>query len=165
MPPAPEAPSRGKGVDFKHPGGKEALIAGGAALGLALLYFWWKNRQAANAQTAAGTAAGAASPTALLTAWFHDHAGSSPANTVTVPNVVGLNDTAADAALKAVGLTAEGGNEPKGGFGKATSIVTSQSPPAGTAVKPGSAVSLTFKVTQPKKPPPKKGGGDDSGES
>jgi hypothetical protein len=166
MPPAPEAPSRGKGVDFKHPGGKEALIAGGAALGLALLYFWWKNRQAANAQqSAAGTSApGAASPTALLTAWFHDHAGSSPANTVTVPNVVGLNDTAADAALKAVGLTVSDSNEPKGGFGKATATVSSQSPPAGTAVKPGSAVSLTFAVKQPagKKT---SGGGDSSGDA
>jgi hypothetical protein len=164
MPPAPAAPSR-KGVDFKHPGGKEALIAGGVALGAALLYFWWKGRQAASAQSAADTSAsGAASPTALITAWFHDHAGSSPANTVTVPNVVGLNDTAADAALKAVGLTTADSNEPKGGFGKATATVSSQSPPAGTAVKPGSAVSLTFKVKQPagKK---SSGGGDSGGDS
>jgi PASTA domain len=165
MPPAPATPSRKSGLDFKHPGGKEALLAGGAALGLALLYFWWKNRQAANATAAEQAAASAASPTALLTSWFRDHAGSSPSHTVTVPNVVGLSDDAADAAVKAVGLTVSDTNEPAGGFGKATATVSSQSPPAGTAVKPGSAVSLTFKVTQPKKPAPKKSSGDSGGDS
>lgn len=161
MPPAPEA--RKKGVDFGHPGGKEALIGGGVALGLALVYFWWKNRQAANASAAEQSAQAAASPTALLVSWFRDHAGSSPSHTVTVPNVVGLSDTAADAAIKAVGLTVTDSDEPAGGFGKATATVSSQSPPAGTAVKPGSAVSLTFKVVHPKVSGKKSGAGD-SGE-
>jgi PASTA domain len=159
MPPAPA--TRKGGLDFKHPGGKEALLAGGVALGAALLYFWWKNRQASEA-AAADQAAQAASPTALITSWFRDHAGSSPSHTVTVPNVIGLSDDAADAAVKAVGLKVIDTNEPAGGFGKATATVSSQSPPAGTAVKPGSGVTLTFKVTQPKKTPTKKDSGGDS---
>ena len=159
----------GKKVDFKHPGGKEALIAGGVALGLALLYFWIKGRQQSAAAANQQASTGVNSPTALLFSWIRDHQSSST-TTVTVPNVVGLNDTAADAAIKAVGLAVRDANEPTGGFGKATATVMSQSPAGGASVAPGSVVTLTFKVTQPaprgqRSPaqPVAKGGGD-SGE-
>jgi PASTA domain-containing protein len=171
MAPAPAAPAARKGVDFRHPGGKEALIGGGAALLLALAYFWWKGRKAA-APAAAGSGT-AMSPTAVLSAWFQDHdgRGGGASGNVTVPNVVGLNDTAADAAIRAVGLTVSDTNEPKGGFGKATATVTSQSPSAGSSVARGSGVSLTFKTSRPQKQPaagasrPMMGGGGDSGEA
>ena len=166
MAPAPEAPK--KGLDFKHPGGKEALLAGGVALGLALLYFWYKNRQAANAaaanQSASGSS-GTSSPTALLMSWIHDHQSSTSGGTmVTVPNVVGMGDTAADAAISAVGLKVKDANEPKGGFGKNIGqyTVTSQSPAAGAKVAPGSTVTLTF--TKTAAATAKKAGGGDSGE-
>lgn len=150
---APEPAAR-KGLDLRHPGGKEYLLAGGIALGLGLLYFWWKNRQAPAATTAAtpdDTAAPAGtpvSPTGLLTAWIHDHQSSSSA-TVAVPNVVGRSADTARAVLKAAGLKQTTTNEPAGGFGKDTATVRSQSPPAGTAVKPGSDVALTYTVKTP----------------
>lgn len=31
--------------NWRQPGGKEYLIVGGAALGIGIIYFWWKNRQ------------------------------------------------------------------------------------------------------------------------
>jgi beta-lactam-binding protein with PASTA domain len=152
---APEPAAR-KGLDLRHPGGKEYLLAGGIALGLGLLYFWWKNRETPAASTAASpddstTAAGTpVSPTGTLLAWFHDHQSSSSA-TVTVPNVVGRSADTARAVLKAAGLKQTTTNEPAGGFGKDTATVRSQSPPAGTAVKPGSDVDLDYTIRAPAK--------------
>jgi hypothetical protein len=137
----------GKGLDWKHPGGKEALVAGGVALGLALIYFWWKNRQ--SQQAAANQQASTAnSPTAVLMSWIHDHQSSSTSTgaTVAVPNVVGMDDPDADAAIASAGLKVKDANEPKGGFGKnQTKVkVASQFPAANTKVAPGSTVTLTF---------------------
>jgi PASTA domain len=138
----PPDPGPRKGLNFGHPGGKEFLLAGGAAVLAALAWFWWKNRQTAAAgqsSPATGTSTGGpTSPTGLLTAWFQDHAGSSASVTVTVPNVTGLSAEAARAAVGAVGLIATGD-------GEAQDTVTAQSPPAGTAVRPGSAVDLTLR--------------------
>ena len=163
MAPAPAAPSGKKGIDFKHPGGKEALIAGGVALGLALLYFWYKNRQSSQAAAANTAAAGTLSPTAMFMSWVHDHSSSSTVNGagVKVPNVVGMTDTAADATITALGLKVKDANEPTGGFGdNGTNKVTGQSPAAGTSVATGSTVTLTFADATKKKVTSKKGGGD-----
>jgi hypothetical protein len=94
---------------------------------------------------------------------------------VTVPNVVGMTDTAGDAAITAVGLKVKDANERKGGGGGGAKI-SSQSPAGGAMVAQGSTVTLTFggemapgkRVTggHPRKPGPKprpritpKGGG------
>ena len=161
MAPAPAPASSKKGLDFKHPGGKEALVAGGVALGLALLYFWWKNRQQQQGQGQGQGKGGPNSPTALLVSWMHDHQ-SSPGEgsgrpVVTVPNVIGKTDMAADAAITSAGLKVKDTNERKGGSG-GTSKVTSQAPSGGTKVKPGSTVSITLG-----EPAKTGGGGGDSG--
>lgn len=175
MAPAPaQAPAKKGGVDFKHPGGKEFLIAGGVALGLALLYFWWKGRQQQQQGQGQGQGGGkAGSPTAVFSAWLQDHAGTGAGGggngdgghpgrgQVAVPNVVGLTDTAADAAITAVGLKVGDTNEPKGGFGH-TATVESQAPSAGTRVKHGSEVHLTFNQRKTSKT---HGGSGDSGEA
>ncbi len=82
MTPAPAAPDRKKGgLDLRHPGAKEYLIVGGAVLGLALVYFWWKGKQApapaaGGGKGSPGTATGLS--TGDLVTWMHDHAGSPP---------------------------------------------------------------------------------------
>lgn len=45
------------GLDLKNPGGKEILIVGGGALGLALLYFYFKGKTSTAATPAASTGA------------------------------------------------------------------------------------------------------------
>lgn len=67
-----------------------------------------------------------------------------PAKTATVPNEIGRHDLAtANAAVTSAGLVAaDKGNSGVGNLG----TVTSQFPAAGTAVVPGSTVSLTYTV-------------------
>jgi hypothetical protein len=90
-------------------------------------------------------------------------AGGSPGGAqVDVPNVVGMTDTAGDAAITAAGLKVVDKNEKKGGSGGSTKI-TGQSPAGGTMVARGSSVEITLGTpakgagSQPKKPAPKKG--------
>jgi hypothetical protein len=165
MSPAPAA--RKSGVDFRHPGGKEALIAGGVALGLGLLYMWWKNRQSAAAATAAAPAAAdttpsaaSTSPTGLLTAWFHDHAGTTTTTTAgsttttttggstgsatgTVPDVTGKRVNTAIAELRAAGFGYKSGSGSRNP--NHTYVVSGQSPAGGASAAPGSTVTLDFR--------------------
>lgn len=65
-------------VDWKNPGGKEYLIAGGLALGA---WFLYRRLSGKTAASTAGTAGGqVATPTGLstetLTLWIKDHAGT-----------------------------------------------------------------------------------------
>jgi PASTA domain len=168
MPPAPAAPKR-KAVDLAHPGPREYLIFGGAALAAGLIYLWWKNRQAAPAAAAADNSSqGATSPTGILTAWFHDHAGgntttTTTAGTVTVPDVVGKRVNTAIAELRAAGFgykSGSGSRNPKLEY-----TVTAQSPAGGTKAPAGSVVTLDFKTASPAPAPAGGGGGEgeDSG--
>jgi len=106
-------PAGGKkilGLNLGNPGAKEYLIVGGGALGLFLVYRWWKNRQAApataNSQGTPCTAAdgsagtmdssgncigsGTTAPstatglsTSALLAWIQDHSSSTTTTTTT----------------------------------------------------------------------------------
>jgi beta-lactam-binding protein with PASTA domain len=86
-----------------------------------------------------------------------DHDGQSGRHDVrvTVPDVVGKTDTAADAELGSLGLKVKDANERKGGSGGGTKVI-SQAPSPGTKVAPGSTVTITLAA------PAKKG--SDSGE-
>jgi hypothetical protein len=83
--PRTDPPARKSGgFSFANPGTKEYLTAAGVALGLALLYFWYKKNhpsKAASTATPADTSAGPATPTGLntgqLLAWIHDHQSST----------------------------------------------------------------------------------------
>lgn len=165
MAPAPAAspPARRKGLDLGNPGAKEYVIVGGSALGLALLYFWWKNRQAGT--TAAGTAAAPAgtttstTPTGLSTAelwsWISDHHSSKTTKTtrkaggghghdghrehkVKVPDVTGDKYMAGAKEIRGRHLIAQRGTPFVG-------TVRRESPHAGTSVRPGTVVTLSGK--------------------
>lgn len=153
------------GLDFKHPGGKEYAVALGAVAAVGLAYYLYKKHQAA-AAAASNTAPSttASSPTGLLLSWMRDHSSSSTTGggKVTVPNVVGMTDAAADAAITGAGLKVADVGEPAGGVGQNGTnpayTVASQSPAAGSKVQSGSTVTVTFKHVA--KTPAKKSGGD-----
>jgi hypothetical protein len=110
---APAAPARKKGFSLSKPGTKEYLIIGGIALAAGLVYFWWKNKQAAAAGSSAGTGSPegpASSPTGLslaqLMLWIHDQQ-SSPA-----PSTATTTTTSTKAAPKHhVPVKSEGGDK------------------------------------------------------
>jgi hypothetical protein len=77
-----------KGFDLGNPGGKEYVIIGGAALGLALLYIWFKNRSKPPAPAGGASAGGRiSSPTGVTTGdlwtWIQDHTRSTTTTTTT----------------------------------------------------------------------------------
>lgn len=179
--PPPSSPARSSsGNDFfskKYgplPGWGWAVLAGGVAVAY-LLYRKYKAAQDAAAQqsnqsyTASGIDYGPQLATIQeeiqnLQAGDHDKDVDANGN-VTVPDVVGLTDTAGDAKIMAAGLKVKDVNEKAGGSGGGTKI-TAQSPAGGTKVKPGSTVSVTLgsgssvkkPSSQPRKPsgPPAK---------
>lgn len=129
-------------------------IVGGALLA----YYYWKNKQTAATQPATGTSASDV-PQFVNQTYVSTSPPSAPGTgtgQVSVPNVVGMTDTAGDAAITAAGLKVVDTNEAKGGSGGSTKI-TGQSPAGGTMVAQGSSVSVTLGTpTAAKKPPPKK---------
>jgi hypothetical protein len=134
-------------------------IIGGALLA----YYYWKNKTTATTQPADTTNASQVPQFVNQTYTTVNPPGAPGATTgtggtgqVSVPNVVGMTDTAGDAAITAVGLKVVDTNEAKGGSGGSTKI-TGQSPAGGTMVAQGSSVSVTLGTpTAAKKPPPKK---------
>jgi hypothetical protein len=143
--PAPPA-ARRRGFSLTSPGPKEYLIVGGAALGLFLLYDWWKNRTAAATSSTGSTGSGSApsTPTGLstsaLTAFFQDFQSStrpSGSTKVKVPNVVGQRREEAGPVIRRAGLVAD--------FSAREGVVTREEPKAGSSVEKGSSVSLTLK--------------------
>src|SRR5580658_2134246 len=148
--------SSSKGFSLTKPGAKEYLIIGGVALAAGLLYFWWKNKQAA-ASTAAdtGTGSGQSTPTGLSTgqlwSWISDHNSSTtttsttPAGTATVPTVTGKRGEDAKDAITAAGFKPlqTPATTPKG----KTTKVTSQNPKGGSKAAKGSDVAYAVSVT------------------
>lgn len=165
MAPAPAAPDTRRGLNLGSPGAKEYLIIGGAALGLGLLYFWWKGRHPAAAPASSSGKAAPATVTGLNTAsfsaWIHDHTsspsdddderrrrrredddddktGSHKRHEVTVPDVVGERYMTGSEKIADAGLIAQR-SSPFVGY------VRSQSPHAGTKVRRNSIVTLRGK--------------------
>jgi hypothetical protein len=155
--------SNSKGFSLTKPGAKEYLIIGGVALAAGLLYFWWKNKQAAAstaADTGTGTGSGPSTPTGLSTgqlwSWISDHNSSTTttsttpptttaAGTATVPTVTGKRGEDAKDAITAAGFKPlqTPATTPKG----KTTKVTSQNPKGGSKAAKGSDVAYAVSVT------------------
>lgn len=164
MAPAPAAKPAAprKGLNLTQPGAKEYLIVGGSALGLALLYFWWKSRHAAAAAasspSSSGSGTSSSTPTGLSTQelwhWISDHQSSRTTRTVhrdhhggghgghgqqpkvTVPDVTGEKYMQAAKEIRARGLIAQRGTPFVG-------TVRRESPHESTHVRRGTVVTLS----------------------
>jgi hypothetical protein len=161
-----DAPARKKNFDLGHPGGKEYFIVGGVALGIGLVYFWWRSRTGAAAAAATTAASAPATPTGLNTSdfssWVHDHQSSTTttaggdkdhAKKVTVPDVTGEKYPIASKKIAAEGLIAQRGSPYVG-------KVVRESPHAGTKVRHGSVVTLSGEPWPGSKGHAGKGGGE-----
>ena len=144
---------RKRGLNLGHPGGKEYVIVGGVALGIGLVWFWWKKRtgaaSSAASEPATGNSSAPSTPTGMNTAdfssWVHDHQSSSTttapgkpgaAKKVTVPDVTGSKYPVASKQIAAAGLIAQRGSPYVG-------KVARESPHAGSKVAHGSVVTLS----------------------
>lgn len=78
-----QAPRRSSSWDWAHPGAKEYLTVGGVALGLFLIYFWYKQKQASStSSTGSTTGTSTATPSSTTpggsSALSSNAAGTSP---------------------------------------------------------------------------------------